>query len=252
MSQNFLVARSTVERIAEAAKAPLVVELGPGVGTLTGELLRQGCRVVAVEQDRDMLSILGAEFGHVPRLGLEHGDAASFDFKAVAQAQGAPVNVAGNLPYAVTGAILRHLTHHRKGIRRAVLMVQKEVRDRLIAEPGTKAHGALTIFVSASFRVSPLFTVSKGSFFPAPKVTSAVVALDALEPPRAVETTAFRTVVRAAFDARRKTLRNALMLAEGGDPIRVDRALREASLDPDRRGETLSVEEFARLATRWT
>jgi len=243
-SQNFLVARSAVERIVEAL-APrsdeLTVELGPGLGTLTSALLRAGARVLAVERDRDMLAVLRDELGAVPELSLVEGDATTVDLTAIAHEHG-PIALVGNLPYAVTGAIFRNLTDHRAAVSRAVVMVQREVRDRLLAEPGTKAYGALSVFVQASFAVEPVLRVPPGAFFPPPKVESAVVRMVPLSTPRAEETDAFRAVVHAAFGTRRKTLRNALRR------IDAEPALVAAGIDGDRRGETLSIEELAAIA----
>lgn len=242
-SQNFLVARSAVERIAEAlAPRPdeLTVELGPGLGTLTAALLRAGANVLAVERDRDMLAVLGDEFGGQPNLRVVEGDAASVNLTALAEEHG-PIALVGNLPYAVTGAILRNLTDQRAAVSRAVVMVQREVRDRLAAEPGTKTYGALSVFVQASFAVEPVLRVPAGAFFPPPKVESAVVRLVPLSTPRAEETEAFRDIVHAAFGTRRKTLRNSLRR------IGAEAALEVAGIDGARRGETLSIEELAVL-----
>jgi 16S rRNA (adenine1518-N6/adenine1519-N6)-dimethyltransferase len=250
-SQNFLISESAVARIAEAvAPAPgeLVVELGPGLGTLTGALLRAGASVVAIEQDRAMIAVLAAEFT-TPRLRVREGDAATVDYAALGAELGVSrLAVAGNLPYAVTGGILRTLTLARAHLSRAVVMVQREVRDRLLALPGTSEYGALTVFVQGAFAVTPVVSVPPGAFHPAPKVASAVVKLVPLAVPRAEETPALRGVVRAVFDARRKTLRNALGRVYGS--ARAGRALDTLGLDPQRRGETLAVEQFAALAAQ--
>jgi 16S rRNA (adenine1518-N6/adenine1519-N6)-dimethyltransferase len=247
MSQNFLVARSVVERIADAAEISAderVVELGPGLGTLTGELLRRGARVVAVEMDREMIEVLHAELDSTGRFEVLHGDAAEFDFGSVATS--GPVKVLGNLPYAVTGAILRNLVSQRAVIERAVIMIQREVRDRLVAKPATRDYGALTVFTQAAFDVFKVIDVKPGSFHPPPKVSSAVVRLVPLSPARAEETPAFRAVVKAAFETRRKTLRNALRKVQGIEAV--DLALSRTGIDGTRRGETLSVEEFGALS----
>jgi 16S rRNA (adenine1518-N6/adenine1519-N6)-dimethyltransferase len=248
-SQNFLISEGAVTRIAEAvapSAGELVVELGPGLGTLTGALLRAGADVVAIEQDRAMIAVLAAELP-TPRLRVREGDAASLDYAALAAELGvARVAVAGNLPYAVTGGILRTLTHARAHLSQAVVMVQREVRDRLLAAPGSSEYGALTVFVQGAFAVTPVVNVPPGAFHPAPKVASAVVKLVPLAVPRAEETPALRAVVRAVFDARRKTLRNALGRAFGSEAA--TQALDALAIDPQRRGETLSVEQFAALA----
>ncbi len=251
-SQNFLVQSSAVAQIADAV-AELgreVVELGPGLGSLTHALLVRGCRVAAVELDRDMVHVLSREYADEDRLQLIEADAAKFDLRSHAAATGCKLVVAGNLPYQATGAIMRRVVDDREALVGAVLMVQKEVRDRLVAEPGHKEYGALTVFVRAVFGVETVCRLRPGSFYPAPKVESTVIRLLPRQTPLVEENEAFRAVVRAAFQTRRKTLRNALQNL--GDPDRVARALRFAEIDPSRRGETLSITEFARLAEQWS
>jgi 16S rRNA (adenine1518-N6/adenine1519-N6)-dimethyltransferase len=246
-SQNFLVARSAVEAIARAIDprgGEIVVELGPGLGTLTAALLRAGATVIAIERDREMIEVLRTEL-EGSALEVIEGDAATTDLGALAR--GGRIALAGNLPYSITGAILRNVCDHSASLSRAVIMVQKEVRDRLLAAPGTKEYGALTVFVQAKFEVRSVIKVPAGSFHPPPKVDSAVVMLVARDTARAEETDAFRAVVRAAFQARRKTLRNALAQAFGAE--RASAALARAEIDGIRRGETLAVEELARVAT---
>lgn len=250
-SQNFLVQPRAIAQIADAV-AELgreVVELGPGLGALTYALLERGCRVSAVELDRDMVRVLRHELANQARLEIIEGDAVDFDLEAHARRLESKPVVTGNLPYQATGAILRHIVAHRTAIAGAVLMVQREVRDRLVAKSGTKEYGALTVFTRAAFEVETLCRLKPGSFYPAPQVESAVVRLIPRAQPLAEESTAFRSVVRAAFHTRRKTLRNALRSI--GDDERVARVLEAADIDPGRRGETLSIEEFARLAEHW-
>jgi 16S rRNA (adenine1518-N6/adenine1519-N6)-dimethyltransferase len=245
-SQNFLVARHAIDAIVRAIDprpGETVIELGPGLGTLTGALLAAGARVIAVEKDRDMIAVLRAELGADERLSIVEGDAAEVDPRALSEGAA----LAGNLPYAITGAILRNLCERAGSISRAVIMVQREVRDRLVSEPGTREYGALTVFVQARFEVTSVLKVPAGAFHPPPKVDSAVVKLVPRAVPRA-EGAAFEAVVRAAFQARRKTLRNALVQAFG--PERTDAALAAASIDGKRRGETLSIEELASLGDR--
>jgi 16S rRNA (adenine1518-N6/adenine1519-N6)-dimethyltransferase len=250
-SQNFLIQPGAIAQIADAVAAlgDQVVELGPGLGALTHALLARGCSVLAVELDRDMVHVLREEFAEQERLELRQGDAAEVDLDAYSRACGTKLVVTGNLPYQATGAILRRVVAHRVALRGAVLMVQREVRDRLIAEPATKEYGALTIFTRAGFEIETVCRLRPGSFYPAPQVESAVVRLLPREAPLAEETDSFQAVVRAAFQMRRKTLRNALRAL--GDPDRADRALSIAGIDPARRGETLSIDEFAQLAEGW-
>lgn len=248
LSQNFLVDARAVEVIARSAVASpgaWVVELGPGLGTLTAGLLRAGARVIGVERDPDMLRVLAAEFGDQP-VELLPGDAANLDYGELAARTGGPLSVAGNLPYAVTGAILRNLVDARARLDRVVVMVQREVRDRLVAAPGGKDFGALTVFTTAAFEVHTVLRLRPGAFHPPPKVESAVVQLTPRAVPLAEETAAFQRVVRAAFQSRRKTLRNALSAIASREAA--ERALAQVGIDPIRRGETLGIAEFAALA----
>jgi 16S rRNA (adenine1518-N6/adenine1519-N6)-dimethyltransferase len=247
-SQNFLISQHAVEAIARAAVARAgepVVELGPGLGTLTAALLRAGARVIAIERDPDMLRVLQAELGACA-LELRRDDAATLDYVALARELGAALSVAGNLPYAITGAILRNLGAQRDALARVTVMVQREVRDRLEAAPGTAEYGALTVFTRALFTTETVLRLPPGAFHPRPKVHSAVVQLVPRATPIAEETPSFQRVVRSAFQGRRKTLRNALAAVYG--TAGSERALARAGIDAMRRGETLSVEEFARLA----
>ncbi len=250
-SQNFLIQPGALARIADAVTelGTEVVELGPGLGALTHALLNRGCRVAAVELDRDMVHVLSHEYDHAERLQIIEADAAEFSLRDHSANRGSKLVVTGNLPYRATGAIVRRVVDDRDAIVGAVLMVQKEVRDRLIAKPGHKDYGALTVFVQAVFAVETVCRLRPGSFYPAPKVESAVVRLRPREVPLADENDDFRAVVRAAFQTRRKTLRNAL--GNLGDPERAARALQSAGIEPSRRGETLSIAEFARLAEHW-
>jgi 16S rRNA (adenine1518-N6/adenine1519-N6)-dimethyltransferase len=245
-SQNFLISERAVRAIVEACllgpDSP-VIELGPGCGTLTHALANVSSRVFAVERDPDMLHILEQECDPA-RVTLVRGDAKQVDLAAISG--GARSTVAGNLPYAITGAILRNLHERAQQLERAVLMVQREVRDRLVAAAGGDHYGALTVFTAQVFGIETVLHLPRTAFFPAPKVTSSVVRLTPLAEPRAARSTSFDRVVRAAFQARRKTLRNALSQQWPADMV--DRRLIAAEIDGKRRGETLSVEEFDRLA----
>ncbi|MCZ7678952.1 MAG: 16S rRNA (adenine(1518)-N(6)/adenine(1519)-N(6))-dimethyltransferase RsmA [Sandaracinaceae bacterium] len=197
--------------------------------------------MLAIERDRDMLAVLREELGGVEALEVREGDAATLDLGALAVEHG-PLAVVGNLPYAISVPSFATSWSSGGALSRAVVMVQREVRDRLLAEPGGKTYGALTVFVQAAFEVQPVLRVPAGAFHPPPKVESAVVRLVPRAVPRAEETEAFREVVHAAFGVRRKTLRNALKR------IGAEAALERAGIDGGRRGETLSIEELAALA----
>lgn len=255
-SQNFLTSQHVVDRIAEAVDAPegsTVLEIGPGLGTLTAALLRRGLHVVALERDPDMAHVVSEEFGQgeSPRVTVQPGDATQLDLGALRAAHeslGARVVIVGNLPYAITGPIFRALTGQADQVAQAVVMIQKEVRDRLLAEPGNKTYGALTVFATARYEIAPVLKVPAGAFHPPPKVESAVIALRPRETPLASLTPEFTQVVRAAFDARRKTLRNALKPVATRAALDVDAWLAEVDIDGRLRGETLGVPSFDALA----
>jgi len=191
-----------------------------------------------------MLALLREELGAVSTFEVREGDAAAIDLAEFGRAV-----LVGNLPYAITGAILRNLIAQRAHVERAVVMVQREVRDRLVAEPGTKAYGVLSVFVQAAFDVGTVVRVPAGAFHPKPRVDSAVVSLVPRPVPRAEESEPFRAVVHAAFGTRRKTLRNALRSM--GELAQIEAALARAGIDGGRRGETLSIEELRALAEAW-
>ena len=251
-SQNFLIHPKAVEQIAEVAQSlgTMIVELGPGLGTLTTPLLRRGCQVIAVELDLDMIAVLREELKRFPMLRIIQGDAGALDLTRLSSEMGSKLVLAGNLPYQVTGAIMRQVTKHWRALLGAVLMVQREVGARIVAKPGSKDYGALTVWIRACFDPQVVFKLKPSAFYPSPRVDSMVVKLVPLENPEsATQTWAFDEVVRAAFQTRRKTLRNALRSAASTQFV--EQVLQEAQLDGKRRGETLSVQEFALLASHW-
>jgi len=256
--QNFLVAESVARAIAEACVPEgevghaRVVEIGAGTGALTRWLAPRAADLVAIERDRDLVPILEREIGG-PRVRVLEADAASLDLAALLgpSASGSPRVLCGNLPYAITGPLLRRAVESAACLERVVFMVQDEVAHRLTAGPGDRARGALSVFVQAAFGVRRLLRAAPGAFHPPPEVTSAVVELTPLRPPRAHETAAFRAVVRAAFQARRKTLRNAWRGLWNDLPA-LQAAASGAQIDLDARGETLDVEAFARMASAFS
>lgn len=252
--QNFLTDVHAARAIAEAATTPsggAVVEIGPGTGALTRHLLERAARVVAIEYDRDLVPILAEDFSPAVaegRLSLRTADALDVDWAECLACGPAPRAVVGNLPYLITGRLLERATKIADGIDRAVFMVQAEVAARLVAAPGTEAYGALSVFVQAAFDPRKILAVHGGAFYPRPEVNSAVVLLVPHRPRRAEETDAFRAAVRAAFGARRKTLRNAYKGLFGWSRDELEASAAEAGISLDARGETLSVDDFARFA----
>jgi 16S rRNA (adenine1518-N6/adenine1519-N6)-dimethyltransferase len=252
--QNFLVADAIARAIAGACvrddelHRARVVEIGAGTGALTRLVAGRARELVAIERDRDLVPLLAREIDGSGTRILE-ADAQSVDLASLLgdPEPGSPRVLCGNLPYAITGPLLRLAVENADAVDRVVFMVQDEVAQRLSATPGSKDWGALTVFVSAAFGVRRLLRAPPGAFHPPPDVTSAVVELTPLRPRRARETEAFRTLVRAAFQSRRKTLRNAWTHA-APDAETLTHAAREAGIDLGARGETLDVEAFARMA----
>jgi 16S rRNA (adenine1518-N6/adenine1519-N6)-dimethyltransferase len=205
--------------------------------------------VCAIERDRELVPLLVREFGANPAVRIVEADAKSVDLPSLLgpRSEQSPRVLCGNLPYAITGPLLRRAIECAQHLERVVFMVQDEVADRLRASPGTKDYGASTVFVRAVFDVRRVMKVPRGAFFPPPAVTSAVLELRPLEQARARETATFRALVHGAFTARRKMLRNA-WAGVSRDAEALARAASDAGIDLGVRGETLDVEDFARMA----
>ncbi|MFA9462128.1 16S rRNA (adenine(1518)-N(6)/adenine(1519)-N(6))-dimethyltransferase RsmA [Thiohalorhabdus methylotrophus] len=242
--QNFLHDGNIAGKIVAALDPGAddrVVEIGPGQGALTRLLLAQLDRLDAIELDRDLIPGLAGLPG-AERLHVHEADALDFDFAGLAAERGGPLRVAGNLPYNISTPLLFHLLAHPDAIRDMFFMLQREVVDRLAAAPGTKTYGRLSVMAQVDCAVTPLFRVPPGAFYPVPQVESAVVHLR-LRPGNAPRDRArFEEVVARAFQARRKTLRNALRGL--CDPS----CLEAAAIDPHIRAEMLTVDDFIRLA----
>lgn len=244
--QNFLADAHYVKRIVDAidpGPGDNLVEIGPGLAALTGDLIARAGRIAAVEIDRDLAARLRARFTPA-QLALHEADALAFDFASL----GPHLRVVGNLPYNISSPLLFHLAAHDDTLRDLHVMLQKEVVARMTAAPGTADYGRLTVMLGAKFRIVRLFVVPPGAFRPAPKVESAVARLVPLHAarPAIADEALFARVVAAAFAQRRKTLRNALANLADVD------VLAAAGIDPSVRGETLAVEDFVRLANMMT
>lgn len=252
--QHFLVSRTILQRIlAEAELGPdcVAVEVGSGTGLLTEMLVDSGAAVLAVELDAGLARLLAERLGHRPNLRIWTADALRFDFvSALAPHRGqGPIRVVANIPYAITTPLLFRLLAAEGLFDRFCLTVQREVAERLAARPGTKAYGALTLACQYRAATRTILRIPPQAFYPAPAVESALVRMDCrAAPPVAVRSEAqlFR-VIRAAFGQRRKTLRNALRHA-GWTAGSVEGALDAAGVAGERRGETLSLDEFACLS----
>lgn len=256
LGQNFLIDTRILDHIVDAAQLgqdKLVLEIGPGLGTLTQRLARAAGQVVAIELDRALVEILSKtlQVEH-PNVEVIQGDAGSIDLRVMMQERlsaGQKATVAANLPYYITTPLVMRLLEEDLPIDRIVVMVQKEVADRMVSPPGSKDYGALSVAVQYYTEPRIVTRVSRGAFLPSPEVDSAVVAMQIRDsPPVQAPKRSFFKVVKAAFGQRRKTLGNALAAGLGLERAPVQAALEGIGIDPGRRGETLSLEEFAAIA----
>jgi len=248
LGQNFLHDTGAIERIATAlgdCSHTTVVEIGPGRGALTRSLIYRAQHVIAVELDPDLVAHLHAEFP-AGRLTVVHQDVLAFDFATAAANAGHRLAVIGNLPYYITSPILMKLAATPAAIDRAVLMMQREVADRVVAQPGSRDYGLLSVTVQLYGPVEKLFTLPPGAFSPPPEVHSSVIRWRIA--PRfaslAIDETAFTPFLRQTFAQKRKTLANNLRAA-GHAPAAIAHALTHAGVDPQARAEALPVEQLA-------
>ena len=231
--QHFLHDPGVLKRIVEAiapARDDLVVEIGPGEGALTRPLLERLDRLTAIEIDRDLASGLGGQ-----GLTVIAADALDFDFSSLP----AGLRIVGNLPYNISTPLLFHLARYADRVRDMHFMLQKEVVDRMVAKHSTPDYGRLSVMLQTRFAMKKLFNVAPGAFKPPPKVESAVVRLVPLQKKMDCDASAFEKIVREAFSARRKTLRNALPL----EPQDYE----ELGIDPKLRPENLSPADYVRI-----
>ncbi|WP_144744463.1 16S rRNA (adenine(1518)-N(6)/adenine(1519)-N(6))-dimethyltransferase RsmA [Enorma burkinafasonensis] len=250
LGQNFLVDNHVIERIcalAELTGSERVLEVGPGIGTLTLALVQEAARVVSIEMDAELEPVLAEHAAEHANFAYLMGDALKVPLERIVEAMGGePELLVANLPYNVAATIILAFFERMPSIRRAVVMVQKEVADRIAAVPGTKAYGAYTVKLALHGQVTGRFEVPPRCFMPAPHVDSAVVRIDRRSEPLAASDEVAR-VVEAAFAQRRKTIRNS-MSSNGFSKGELDRAFAATGIAPTSRAETLSVEEFIRLA----
>ncbi|MGB4599973.1 MAG: 16S rRNA (adenine(1518)-N(6)/adenine(1519)-N(6))-dimethyltransferase RsmA [Trichlorobacter sp.] len=251
LGQNFLTDRNIISKIlSSAALTPddCVLEVGPGRGALTELLAQRVKRLVAVEFDRDLAAILRQQFSSEQQVTIHEQDILKVDF---AQLLGADrFKVVANLPYNISTPVLFRVLEERQRFSKLVVMLQKEVGERLAAPPDCSEYGVLTVLFRLWFEVKREFLVPPGCFHPAPKVDSVVISLVPLPAARVQvgDQALFERVVKAAFAMRRKTLWNCLKNAELLDAAQLEQVLSSCAIDGRRRGETLDLEEFARLS----
>lgn len=250
LGQNFLIDRTVVDRIASAAglaEGKRVLEIGPGIGTLTQGLAETGADVTAVEIDTNLIPVLAETVGGYENVRVRHGDILRVNIPDL-MGEGT-FSVAANLPYYITTPIIMGLLEARLPIDVLITMVQKEVAERMVARPGTKDYGALSVSVQYFTEPDIMFTVPPRSFIPAPAVDSAVIRCRVRENPpvQVTEEKMFFRVVKASFAQRRKTLSNSLKVTGYSADV-IKQVLEMTGIDGQRRGETLSLQEFADLA----
>lgn len=255
LGQNFLIDENIIKKILDSAqitKEDIVIEVGPGIGTLTQALATQAHKVVAVEIDKHLLPILQDTLSDFNNVEVIHADILKLDIENLIQEIGnqKSIKVIANLPYYVTTPIIMHFLEKRIPIESMVVMVQKEVADRMQSAPGTKDYSTLSVAVQYYCEPQMVTRVSRTVFIPQPNVDSAVIKLVILKEPRIVvkDESLFFRIIKAAFSKRRKTLLNALAGSNLGiDKEIIKMILERSDIQGERRGETLKIEEFAKL-----
>ena len=253
LGQNFLIKRGIVDEIVHAAEltpGEPVLEVGPGIGTLTQGLAQSGADVTAIELDRRLLEVLDTTLASYDNVRIIHGDVLKLDVPTIMNHK--PFKVVANLPYYITTPIIMSLLESKLPIERLVVMVQKEVALRMVAKPGTKDYGALSVAVQYYTEPDIVLDVPPKSFLPAPAVTSSVIrcVLRDKPPVDVIDEKLFFRVVKAGFAQRRKTFANT-MKTTGLSKDRIEELLAKAHIDGQRRGETFTLQEFADVANAW-
>jgi 16S rRNA (adenine1518-N6/adenine1519-N6)-dimethyltransferase len=256
LGQNFIVDPAFTEMIvkrAEILPEDIILEIGAGLGALTIPLARRAKKVISVEKDRQIIPILNREIlvSGLTNISIIEKDILSVDIKALVEDMGGEIVVMGNLPYNISSQILVQLIRSREGINRAVLMFQKELAQRITAKVGCKDYGRLTVMLRYCSDIKKLANVKASLFFPKPKVDSEILELKFIKDidHKAVDEPFLFKVIKSGFGNRRKTLKNAL--AASGlnmDPNTAKGVLEKSDIDPIRRAETLTVEEFVKLS----
>ncbi len=251
LGQNFIIDDSVIDDIVDGAdiqKDDYVIEIGPGVGTLTKELLERGKMVTSIELDEKLIPILQEELKDYDNFNLIHKDALKINYKELIGEEKS-VKIVANLPYYVTTPIIANILKECLNIKSITIMIQKEVAERMDGEPGTREYGAFSLLVQYYCDSTIIRYVSPQCFIPAPKVESVIIRLDILEKPRVEveDEKLFFNMIRQSFNMRRKTLWNSTKNL-GIEKTSLEAAYDRANIDPKRRGETLSIQEFANLA----
>jgi 16S rRNA (adenine1518-N6/adenine1519-N6)-dimethyltransferase len=253
LGQHFLIDRNILDKVirtAQIAKEDAVLEVGPGLGEMTIALARRAKRVIAIEIDSKLAAILGKKMKDYPNVEVVNRDILKVDFNRFLKKEGHPIKVVANLPYQISTPLLFRFIESKEIFSSLTLMLQKEVAARMMASPGGKEYGPLSIFIQMVSDVSICFFIKPSVFFPPPKVESAVVQMVWKERPivKRQDEEWFKKVVKACFGYRRKTLTNALRHSGLTLPESIEIKMEKIGIDPRRRPETLTIQEFIRLA----
>ena len=255
LGQNFLTDKNIIDQILEGSGITgddLVIEIGPGIGVITREAAQLAHKVIAIEIDTNLIPILNWTLGDLENVEIVNQDVLKTQLNDLIAKESFPgvVRVVGNLPYYITTPIIMKLLEDQVPAASITVMMQKEVADRLTAKPGTKDFGAISLMVEYFAEAKEIVKVPRTVFVPQPKVDSTVLRLDIRDekPVKVADEEFLFKVIKAGFGQRRKTLSNALSVLKGYDKATILRCLEEAGIDPVRRGETLSLEEYARLS----
>lgn len=256
LSQSFLLDQNIIKNIVAATgvtKNDIVVEIGAGIGVLTEILAQKSRKIIAVELDKNLVEVLHEKLAGYDNVEIHSGDILKFDFNSISNTYNTKINVIGNVPYNISSPLIFRLLTFRSVINDFILMLQKEVVERLIAAPNNKSYGVPSVLLQMFSSVEKVFDVSASCFYPQPKVESAVIKGTFLNRPvmELSNETAFTQLVKAAFAQRRKMLINNLKNSKflsGIEEEKMKEILRTACIDGKRRGETLSVIEFGNLS----
>jgi 16S rRNA (adenine1518-N6/adenine1519-N6)-dimethyltransferase len=253
LGQHFLVDRNILDKViqtAQAEKEDVVLEIGPGLGEMTLALAHQVKKVIAIEIDQKLVAILNKKIKKFPNVEVVKSDILKVDFKHFFEKKGHPIKVVANLPYQISTPLLFRFIESKEVFSTFTLMLQKEVAERIVAPTGRKEYGPLSIFIQIFLDPSILFFIRPSAFFPPPKVESALVHMVWKKKPIVTEQNKdwFKKVVKACFGYRRKTLVNALKHSDLSLPASVEPKIESIGIDPRRRPETLTIQEFLNLA----
>lgn len=250
LGQNFLTDHNLMDKLMDALDLypdEDLLEIGSGLGVFTQRLAKHALGVLAIEKDRQLIKIATTEFEEQKNIQFMEGDFLKLDLRKILKPYRMPIKVIGNIPYYISSRILFHLLDNAPFFQLAVITLQKEVANRIVAEPGTKDYGILTILLNAFVQCELLFDLEGGSFFPQPEVTSSAIRIRFLKDPiyQIRDKDFFKTVVKTAFNQRRKTIRNTLKKLLKNNRIKPWEA---CQIDPDSRPEQIPISSYVALA----